>query len=112
MKLKIALVGSVAQHKLIQIEGKNPFLDLHIDVFLKTPGGKEYTQWVRCKVWHPLAEKTELLLSKGCMVAVSGRPEVHPYSRRDGSPGAELIVHADEIQILDGEETKEDKAAA
>jgi hypothetical protein len=68
--------------------------------------------WVRCKVWHPLAEKTEPLLSKGCMVAVSGRPQVHPYSRRDGSPGAELIVHAEEIQVLDGEESAENEAAA
>lgn len=108
MKLNMNLVGKVAQQKLVQVEGKNPFLDLHLDVVLKTASGKEYTHYVRCKVWHPLAANTEPLLSKGCMVSVSGRPEVHPYSRRDGSPGAELIVHADEIDVVDGEEATED----
>lgn len=110
MKLKTILVGQVAQEKLVQIEGKKPFLDLNVDVVLKSAVGKEYTQWVRVKVWHPLAEEIEPLLSKGSMVEVTGRPEVKPYSRRDGSPGAELIVHADEIRVLADEET-EDEAA-
>lgn len=107
MKLKTELVGRIAQHKLIQVAGKKPFVDLHIDVDLTTPTGKHYTQWVRCKVWHPLAEATAPLLSKGCMVTVNGRPEVHPYSRRDGSPGAELIVHAEEIDVLPEENDSE-----
>jgi single-stranded DNA-binding protein len=107
MKLKLEIVGRITQHKLVEIEGKRPFLDIDIDVVLKTPSGKEYTHWVSCKVWHPLAEKTAQLLSNGSMVAVSGRPEVHPYSRRDGSPAAELIVHAEEIQVLDGDDTTE-----
>ena len=100
MKLELKTIGRIAQHKLIQLEGKRPFLDLHIDVVVKTALGKEYTHWLRCKVWHELAEKTAPLLSTGCMVAVSGRPEVHPYSKKDGSPAAELIVHADQIEVL------------
>ncbi len=100
MNIALKLVGKIAQHKLIQVEGKRPFLDLHIDVVVKTPSGKEYTHWLRCKVWNELAEKTAPLLTTGCLVAVSGRPEVHPYSRKDGSPAAELIVHADEIEVL------------
>jgi len=108
MELTLKLVGCIAQYKLVEIEGKRPFLDIHIDVVLPTAVGKEFTHWVRCKVWQELAEKTAPLLNKGCMVAVSGRPEAHPYSRRDGSPAAELIVHAEEIEIVDGEETTKD----
>jgi single-stranded DNA-binding protein len=108
MKLKTTIVGELAQHKLVQVEGKKPFLDLHVDVVLKSAAGKEYTQWVRVKVWHPLVEKIEPLLSKGCTVEVTGRPEVKPFSRRDGSAGAELIVHADTIRVVDDEETPED----
>lgn len=62
--------------------------------------------------WHGLALETEPLLHKGCMVEISGRPEVKPYLRRDGSAGAELIVHAEEIRVLDDEGTSEDEAAA
>lgn len=112
MKLVIKLVGKVAQHKLVKVEGKPPFLDVKIDVVLSTASGKEVTFWVTAKVWKGLAMETEPLLSKGCMVEVSGRPEVKPYLRRDGSPGAELVVHADEIRVLDGEENSEDEAAA
>jgi hypothetical protein len=108
MKININLVGKVAQHKLVAIEGKHPFLDIKIDVVIPMSSGKEYTHWVSCKVWHPLAEKTETLLTKGCMVSVSGRPEIKPYSKRDGSPAAELIVHAVTIRVLDDEETSED----
>ncbi|MEI7910349.1 MAG: single-stranded DNA-binding protein [Verrucomicrobiota bacterium] len=104
MKLEINLVGKIAQHKLVEIEGKRPFLDIHIDVVLPTAGGKEFTHWIRVKVWQEMAEKIAPLLSKGCMVAVSGRPEAHPYSRRDGNPAAELIVHADKIQVMDATE--------
>lgn len=102
------VVGKIAQHKLVEIEAKRPFLDIQIDVVLKTPSGKEYTQWVRCKVWHPLAEKIAPQLFTGCMIAVVGRPETKAYSKRDGNLGAELIVHADEIRVLDDEETSDD----
>ncbi len=101
MKLETKMVGKVAQHKLIQIEGKRPFLDVKIDVVLATASGKEFTHWVTCKVWQDLAMETEPLLSKGCIVEVSGRPEVKPYLRRDGSPGAELVVHAEEIRVIE-----------
>lgn len=108
MKIKMEIVGQVAQHKLIQVEGKPPFVDIKMDVVLPTASGKQVTQWVTCKVWKELAVEIEPKLNKGCMVAVSGRPEVKPYSRRDGSPGAELIVHADEISVLPSVEATED----
>ena len=111
MKISLNLVGRVAQFKVVKVEGKAPFLDVKVDVVLSTASGKEYTHWVTCKVWQGLAVETEPLLSKGCMVEVTGRPEVRPYNRRDGSPGAELIVHADTIRVLDDEETSEDEAA-
>jgi len=112
MKLETKLVGKVAQHKLITVPGKAPFLDVKVDVVLATASGKEFTHWVTCKVWQGLAVETEPLLSRGCMVEVSGRPEVKPYLRRDASAGAELIVHAEEIRVLDDDETSEDEAAA
>lgn len=109
MKININLVGKVAQHKLVAIKGKHPFLDIKIDVVIPTASGKQVTHWVTCKVWQGLATKTEPLLAKGCcMVEVSGRPEIKPYSKRDGSPAAELIVHADTIRVLDDEETSDD----
>ena len=100
MQLKLKLIGRITQYKLVEIKGKRPFLDLHIEVVIKTALGNEYIHWLRCKVWYELALETAPLLSTGCKVAVTGRPEVHPYSRRDGTPAAELIVHADEIEVL------------
>jgi len=100
MKLNLTLLGRVTQYKLVQVEGKPPFLDIKIDVVVTTTSGKEFTHWLTCKVWHELAVKTEPLLTKGCMVSVSGNPEIKPYSRRDGSPGAELIVHAEKIAVV------------
>jgi single-stranded DNA-binding protein len=108
MKLETKLIGKVAQHKLVKVEGKPPFLDLKIDVVLSTTSGKEITHWVTCKVWKGLAVEIESQLTKGCLVEVSGRPEIKPFLRRDGSAGAELIVHADTFRVLDDEETSED----
>lgn len=108
MKLNMKLIGIVTQYKLIEVEGKPPFLDIKIDVVLPTASGKEFTQWVSCKVWKELATKTEPLLTKGCMVEVSGRPEVKAYARRDGSPGAELILHADQLVVAKTITTTED----
>lgn len=48
MKLKMEIVGKITQLKLVEIPGKSPFLDIDIDVVLKTPSGKEYTHWVTC----------------------------------------------------------------
>ncbi len=105
------VVGKIAQHKLITIPGKAPFLDVKIDVVIPTASGKEVTHWVTCKVWKEKALEIEPLLSKGCIVEVSGRSEVKSFLRRDGSAGAELIVHADEIRVLDDEENSEEAAA-
>lgn len=112
MKLELKLIGRISQYKLVQVAGKPPFLDLHIDVVLPTASGKEFTHWIRVKVWKELAEKYAPMICKGMTVAVCGRPEAHPFSRRDDSPGAELIVHADEISILSGEATTETEVAA
>ena len=112
MKLELKLIGCISQYKLIQVEGKPPFLDIQIDVALPTASGKEFVHWIRVKVWKELAEKYAPMLSKGMKVAVCGRPEAHPFSRRDGSPGAELIVHAYEISILPDAETTENEVAA
>lgn len=109
MRLNTTLVGKVAQHKLINVPGKAPFLDVKIDVVIPTASGKEYTHWVTCKVWQGLAVETERQLSKGCMVEVSGRPEVKPFNRRDGSAGAELIVHAQEIRVVPTITTSDDE---
>lgn len=100
MKIELQLIGKITQFKLVQLEGKRPFLDIQIDVVVQTAFGKEYTHWVRCKVWNELAQKIAPLLSNGCMVAVTGRPESHGYKKKDGSPAAELIVHADKIEVL------------
>lgn len=112
MKLELKLIGCISQYKLIQVEGKPPFLDIHIDVVLPTASGKEFTHWIRVKVWKELAEKYAPMICKGMTVAVCGRPEAHPFSRRDGNPGAELIVHAYEISILSGEDATENEVAA
>lgn len=91
--------GNVGSTRLFQNEGKPDILNIDVACNSKS-GEKEFVDWYKVKVWGPLAGKLAPLIQKGDKLLVSGRPEAKGYLRKDGTVGADLVLHADDVQLL------------
>lgn len=96
------ILGNVGSTRLFQEEENKDKQDLlSIDVACNSKSGeKEYVSWYKVKVWGALAAKLAPLIQKGDKLLVSGRPEAKGYLRKDGTAGADLVLHADDVQLL------------
>ena len=66
----------------------------------KWSGGEE-TVWFKVTVWRNQAENCNKYLSKGSPVMVKGRIKpLEIYTKKDGTPGANLEVNAHVVQFL------------
>jgi len=99
MKTNMTIMGHVGSVQLYQNEGKAEVLSIDLASNRKV-GDKEYVDWIKVKVWGALATKLAPLIQKGDKLLVSGRPEAKGYLRKDGTAGADLVLHADDVQLL------------
>ena len=53
------------------------------------------TLWVDVAIWGDQAEAAAEAITKGTVTTVTGRPRLRTYTKRDGSAGASLEIHAD-----------------
>ena len=93
------ILGNVGSVQL----GKTPNnLDvLSVDLACNHKGGdKGFTDWVKVKVWGERAPKLAPYIQKGDKLLVTGRPEAKGYLRKDGTAGADLVLHANEVEFL------------
>lgn len=97
--LKIEIVGNVGTCRLVTAAGKSPVLNISLAANRKM-GDREFVDWVSVKVWGERASKLSPHIGKGTKLLVIGRPEARPYKANDGTPKAELVVHAAEIEFL------------
>lgn len=97
--LEITLTGSVGSCKLVTTPGKSSVLNINIATNRKM-GDREFTDWSSAKVWGERAEKLAPHVAKGAKLLIKGRPEARGYTKADGTPGAELIVHVNELEFL------------
>jgi single-stranded DNA-binding protein len=94
------ILGNVGSTRLFQEEENKQDL-LNIDVACNSKScGKEHVTWYKVKVWGALAAKLAPLIQKGDKLLISGRPEAKGYLRKDGTVGADLVLHADDVQLL------------
>jgi single-strand DNA-binding protein len=94
------LIGNVGSSKFVAVGGgKMPVLNISLASSRKV-GDREYTDWVSCKVWGERAEKLDQHVNKGTKLLVRGRPEAKGFTKGDGTPGAELILHVDTLEFL------------
>ena len=93
------IVGHVGSAKLVSTPGKSDVLNLNIAANRKV-GDKEYTDWVSAKIWGERAAKVAPHIAKGMRLLLKGRPEARGYTKSDGTPAAELILHVSELEFL------------
>jgi len=99
MKIQLMVIGYVGSTKLFTGDGKPSVLN--IDLASNTRiGDQEVTDWTRVKVWYERAEKLAPHVKKGDLLLVQGRPEVKGFARKDGSIGADLVLHSSEVVFL------------
>ena len=53
--------------------------------------------FIRCSVWREYAENVTESLAKGMRVVVTGRLQMHSYTRNDGTQGSSLEMQVDEV---------------
>ena len=94
------MVGNVGSAKFVNVGGgKMPVLNISLASSRKV-GDREFTDWVSCKIWGERAEKLTEHVRTGMKLLVRGRPESKGFTKNDGTPGAELIVHVDTLEFL------------
>lgn len=74
--------------------------------------GQKVTQWVRVSYFGQRAESVNQYLTKGTLVAVSGTlrtPNI--FTRQDGTPGVNIEVNANNVELHGGGEEAEEPRA-
>jgi single-strand DNA-binding protein len=111
--IKLQVIGHLGKDCLTNIvNGKNVinFNVAHTEKYKDQQGNAmEKTTWVECNYW---TDKTAIApyLRKGTQVYVEGTPEVHQYTKNDGSAGVSLKCRVFTVQLL-GSSNKEDRQA-
>jgi single-strand DNA-binding protein len=58
------------------------------------------TTWAEATFWEDQAELIAQQVSKGTAVIVTGDPEVQVYDRRDGKPGAKVVLRFPTLGVV------------
>jgi single-strand DNA-binding protein len=97
--LETTMTGHVGTVRYVAAPGKSPVLNLSLAANRKV-GDQEYTDWVSAKIWGERAGKLKDHVTKGTRLLIKGRPEARAYKKGDGTPGAELILHVNDLEFL------------
>lgn len=97
--LETTMTGHVGSVKYVAAPGKQAVLNINLAVNRKV-GEREFTDWVSAKVWGDRATKLKDYVTKGARLLLKGRPEARAYKKADGTPGAELVLHVNELEFL------------
>lgn len=74
---------------------------LAVDRDYTNKDGERETDFVPIRVWRRQAENCAEYLTKGSLVAVTGRIEAQSYEDREGNRRKSFRVIADKVQFLD-----------
>ena len=91
--------GRVAKDaKLVDgVNGQFLSMDLAVNDFSK---GEEVTQWVRVQTSDPAHIKLVQYFTKGKILTIHGNIKIDQWEGKDGTPRAQLRVHAKNIDFL------------
>jgi single-strand DNA-binding protein len=70
-------------------------------------GGKVVTEWLRCSLYGPRAEKLKGKLLQGVMVSGIGGSQVRAFKGKDG-PAAGTEINLDDLDLLGGGKVRHD----
>ena len=80
-----------------------PVCDFSVAVTRKWKQGdeqREETTWFKVVCWRALAEIASQYVTKGRQVMLAGRVEADAYIAKDGEARAELVLTAQDMQLL------------
>ena len=79
------------------VNGQFLSMDLAVNDFSK---GEEVTQWVRVQTSDPAHIKLVQYFTKGKILTIHGNIKIDQWEVKDGTPRAQLRVHAKNIDFL------------
>ena len=79
------------------VNGQFLSMDLAVNDFSK---GEEVTQWVRVQTSDPAHIKLVQYFTKGKILTIHGNIKIDQWEGKDGTPRAQLRVHAKNIDFL------------
>lgn len=79
------------------VNGQFLFMDLAVNDYSK---GEEVTQWVRVQSSDPAHLKLAEYFTKGRILTIQGNMKIDQWKGKDGTPHAQLRVHAKYIDFL------------
>jgi single-strand DNA-binding protein len=96
--LQITAVGNLAADPELKTIGDREVANFTLMVNKKVKG-EDHTTVLRCAVWGPRAKVVGDYLTKGAQVTVTGQAYVETFARKDGSPGASLVVEVNDFSL-------------
>lgn len=98
--LKTIIIGNIGSAKFAKVK-ETKILTATV-ASQERRGEKTYVNWITLKFWGERAEKLKDLVKKGRKVYAEGRPEAEVYTKRNGTPAANLIIHVEgDFHLLD-----------
>jgi len=67
-------------------------------------GERKHTLWIDCAIWGKRGETLHQWLVKGKKVVVSGEADVRSYEKKDGEPGANIVMNVNDVEFLGSNE--------
>jgi single-strand DNA-binding protein len=68
--------------------------------------------WVSCALWGKRGDALAPYLKKGSKVTVSGQIKLRTYQKKDGTPGTELTLNVQNIDLNGSNQASEDTKPA
>jgi single-stranded DNA-binding protein len=96
--IQTTILGNVGSAQLVDLGNNKKLLEVSVACNNKA-GDKEFVEWVRVKIWGEHGEKLEPYIQKGDKLLVMGRIEAKGFLRKDGTPAAELVLHAHDVEL-------------
>lgn len=102
---KITCLGNLGRDAEVRLvpraSGSLPVVNFSLAVKIGY-GEQERTEWRDCSYWGERAQKVSRWLTKGKQLLVVGEPTLRTYPKRDGTQGAAIAIHVDELHFVGG----------
>lgn len=106
---KVVLIGRLTKDPELKFNPKNatPVTTMTLAVDRRTSKeGQKEADFIPVVVWGKQAESTANYMTKGKLIAVSGRIQTRSYEAKDGNKRHVTEVIAEEVQFLEWGENK------
>lgn len=97
--IRLEAIGTVGKDAIVNTVNDKKVINFSIAVNEKLGNGEQKTTWVECAKW---GEKTAVAeyIKKGGKVFVDGTPEIHTYTKQDGTTSTSLRLRVASIELL------------